>query len=59
MASGKFNLPKRREVEETDWTVVLVDVTETPIERPKKSKVPQAQRQGSDTTIAERKSVIR
>lgn len=38
MASGKFSLPKRREVEETQWTVVLVDVTETPIERPKKSR---------------------
>lgn len=37
MASGKFSLPKRREVAETEWTVVLVDVTETPIERPKKS----------------------
>lgn len=38
IASGKFNLPKRREVEETDWVVVLVDATESPIERPKKSK---------------------
>lgn len=37
MTSGKFSLPKRREVEETEWTVVLVDVTETPIEKPKKS----------------------
>ncbi len=46
MASGKFSLPKRREVEETEWTVVLVDVTETPIERPKKS---------SDITTAVRK----
>lgn len=36
IASGKFSLPKRREVEETEWTVVLVDVTETPIEKPKK-----------------------
>ena len=35
--SGKFSLPKRREVEEAEWTVVLVDVTETPIEKPKKS----------------------
>ena len=38
IASGKFSLPKRREVEETEWTVVLVDVTETPIEKPKKRK---------------------
>ena len=36
IASGKFSLPKRREVEETEWLVVLVDVTETPIEKPKK-----------------------
>ena len=46
--SDKFSLPKRREVAETEWTVVLVDVTETPIERPKKS---------SETTIAVRKDV--
>ena len=36
--SGTFSLPKRREVSETLWTVVLVDTTETPIERPKKNK---------------------
>lgn len=58
MASGKFNLPKRREVAETEWTVVLVDVTETSTERPKKNKVPQAQRQGNDITTAVRKDVI-
>ena len=38
IASGKFNLPKRREVQETDWLVVLIDATESPIERPKKAK---------------------
>ena len=38
--SGAFSLPKRREVAETDWTVVLVDATETPIERPKKNSSP-------------------
>lgn len=38
MASGKFSLPKRREVEEAEWAVVLMDVTETPIEKPKKRK---------------------
>ena len=36
--SRAFSLPKRREVTETDWTVVLVDATETPIERPQKNK---------------------
>lgn len=40
IASGRFSLPKRREVEEIDWVVVLVDATESPIpiERPKKSR---------------------
>jgi len=37
IGSDKFSLPKRRDVTETEWTVVLVDVTETPVERPKKS----------------------
>ncbi len=36
--SKVFSLPKRREVTESDWTVVLIDATETPIERPKKSR---------------------
>ena len=49
MASGKFSLPKRREVEENEWTVVLVDVTETPIEKPKKS---------SDVTLVARGNAI-
>ena len=35
--SGAFSLPKRRALSETDWTVVLVDATETPVERPKKN----------------------
>ena len=37
LTSGAFSLPQRREVSETDWTVVLVDATETPVERPKKN----------------------
>lgn len=37
IGSGAFSLPKRREVAESDWTVVLVDATETPVERPKKN----------------------
>jgi len=36
--SGKFNLPNRRDVQETDWLVVFVDATESPIERPKKTE---------------------
>ena len=35
--SRAFSLPKRREVSNSDWTVVLIDATETPIERPKKN----------------------
>ena len=38
ISSGKFNLPNKQEVQETDWVVVLVDATESPIERPKKNK---------------------
>ena len=47
ITSGAFGLPKRREVAEADWTVVLVDATETPIERPQKN---------NDATIVARKS---
>ena len=38
--SGKFNLPKRKELalNENQIEVILVDATETPIERPKKNK---------------------
>lgn len=48
--SGAFSLPKRREVADPNWTVVLVDATETPVERPKKN---------SGVTTAGRKSVTR
>ena len=38
--SGKFSLPgKKALLEETEIEVVLVDVTESPIERPKKNSV--------------------
>lgn len=36
--SGRFKLPKKREVQETDWVVVIVDATESPIECPKKNR---------------------
>jgi len=37
--SGKFSLPNHKELLElSDEDVVLIDVTETPIERPKKNK---------------------
>lgn len=44
--SGKFELPKKlpsRVDDNINWSVVIVDATETPIERPKKTK---------ETTIA-------
>jgi hypothetical protein len=48
-ASGRFALPKRHAAQaaEHELVVVVVDSTETPIERPKKSK---------DTSIVARKS---
>ena len=39
--SGKFDLPKKlpsRVDDDINWSVVIVDATETPIERPKKTK---------------------
>ena len=40
MASGKFSLPGRKALlkSDTDYQTILMDVTESPIERPKKSK---------------------
>lgn len=51
-ASGRFALPKRQAAQaaEHELVVVVVDSTETPIERPKKS---------STATIAARKSATR
>ena len=48
--SGKFTLPKKlpsRVDDDINWSVVIVDATETPIERPKKTK---------ETTTAVRKN---
>lgn len=38
--SGKFSLPGKKALlkPNVEWTLVVVDATETPIERPKKSK---------------------
>lgn len=40
--SGKFALPARLKTggAEQEWSVVIVDVTERPVERPKKSNAP-------------------
>jgi hypothetical protein len=49
--SGKFCLPGKKVLmgEDTEVEVVLVDVTESPVERPKKSK--------RDTIVGKRKSI--
>jgi Helix-turn-helix of DDE superfamily endonuclease len=51
MASNQFHLPGRRQVLEkaAQWEVIVLDVTETPIERPKKN---------SGNTIVARKNSI-
>ena len=48
--SGRFELPKKlpsRVDDDMNWSVVIVDATEAPIERPKKTK---------ETTIAARRN---
>lgn len=46
--SGKFNLPGKKAIgEENQFEVIIVDVMESPIERPKKSK--------NNTTVEKRK----
>ena len=40
MDSGKFRLPGKKQLyqQADNWQVIVVDVTESPIERPKKNK---------------------
>lgn len=40
--SGRFRLPGKRQLQQPDvtWDAVIVDVTEVPIERPKKNSAP-------------------
>ncbi len=51
MKSGKFRLPGKKQLYQnpSQWSVVVVDVTESPIERPKKNSAP---------TTAARRSTI-
>ena len=51
VASGKFSLPGRKELLKSDmgYETILIDVTESPVERPKKSK---------DSIIQERRKDI-
>jgi transcriptional antiterminator len=50
VSSGKFNLPSKRSLEQNklEYSFILIEVTETPVERPKKNK---------SGSIAERRSV--
>ena len=52
MDSGKFRLPGKKQLyqQADNWQVIVVDVTESPIERPKKSR---------KLTTAARKSITR
>jgi len=52
MDSGQFRLPGKKALLEPEmaWEVILVDATETPVERPQKNK---------SASTAERKSAIR
>ena len=49
--SGAFALPGRRKVGgvESHWQVLVVDVTESPVERPKKSSAPATRARRSAT----------
>jgi hypothetical protein len=49
--SGAFALPGRRKVGEGEpqWQVLVVDVTESPVERPKKNSVPTTRARRSAT----------
>ncbi len=38
-----FQLPPKKEIQESQFEIVLVDVTESPIQRPKKNKKPGTQ----------------
>jgi hypothetical protein len=49
--SGVFRLPGKKKLLESDmeWEVVLIDATETPVERPKKNNDDATQEKRSDT----------
>ncbi|MCG3810303.1 transposase family protein [Psychrobacter sp. Ps4] len=52
ISSGQFDLPRklpRGEPDDTNWSAVIIDATETPIERPKKTK--------ATTTVAKRSDI--
>ena len=48
--SRRFTLPKKKPLENEDFNWVMIDVTETPIERPKKNK---------DASTVEKRNITR
>ena len=56
VASGKFSLPGRKELLKSDmeYETILIDVTESPIERPKKNKDTIIQEKRKDTLLKHR-----
>ena len=52
ISSGQFDLPRklpRGDPDDTNWSAVIIDATETPIERPKKTK--------ATTTVVKRSDI--
>ena len=49
--AGTFSLPGKKELlkSDTDYEVVLIDATETPVERPQKNKESIIQEKRKDT----------
>ncbi len=58
VASGRFSLPQRQALmgAEHEWVVVVIDSTETPIERPKKSSAGSTAAKRSATRSKRRSS---
>jgi hypothetical protein len=49
LQSKDFHLPGRKAVKETHWDIVIIDVAEMPMERPKKNSVGITQVSKNDT----------
>jgi hypothetical protein len=49
LGSGEFTLPNKRQVEQTEWVVVMVDATEMEIERPQKNSKATTQVRNTST----------
>jgi hypothetical protein len=49
LQSKDFHLPGRKVLKESHWDIVIIDVSETPMERPKKNSVGTTQARRNDT----------